>query len=125
MKDEPKSPSLQKRKVYSTTDSAPIRHIATSDFDITSSQGAPKQPKTGPSQDQFDGVVILQPTRTSAHVTKSTNKADIAELFQRLGQEFHMVVKTFKEISESMDKYNIFTICLYILQLNRNPLWIS
>ena len=103
MKDEPKSPSMQKCKVYSTTGSAPIGHIATSDFDITSGQGAPKRQKTGPSQDQFDGVVILRPTRTSARVAKSTNKVDIDELFQRLGQEFQVVAKTFKEISESMD----------------------
>ena len=85
------------------TGSAPIGHIATSDFDITSSQGAPKRQKTGPSQDRFDGVVILRPTRTSARVAKSTNKADIAELFQRLGQDFQAVAKTFKEISELMD----------------------
>ena len=85
------------------TGSAPIGHVATSDFDITSSQGAPKRQKTGPSQDQFDGAVILQPTRTSAHVAKSTNKVGIAELFHRLGQEFQAVVKTFKDISESMD----------------------
>ena len=85
------------------TGSAPIGHIATSDFNITSSQGAPKQQKTGPSQDWFDGVVILWPTRTSARVAKSTNKVGIAELFQRLGQEFQAVAKTFKEISESLD----------------------
>ena len=85
------------------TGSAPIGHIATSDFDITFSQGAPKRQKRGPSQDRFDSVVILQPTRTSARVAKSTNKAGIAELFQRLGQQFHTVAKTFKEISESMD----------------------
>ena len=85
------------------TGSAPIRHIATSDFNITYGQGAPKGQKTGPSQDQFDSVVILRPTRTSACVAKFTNKVDIAELFQRLGQEFQAVTKTFKEISESMD----------------------
>ena len=85
------------------TGSAPIGHIATSDFDITSGQGASKRQKTGPSQDRFDSVVILRPTRTSACVAKSTNKAGIAELFQRLGQEFQAVMKTFKEISESMD----------------------
>ena len=110
VKEEPKSPSTLttlKRKVFSTTDSSAIRYITSSDLKCVPVEGAAKCQKTGPSPSRLDAVTIPWASRKSTRASKSTSnfnsKKDIGDLFCRLGQEFEVVTKTFKEITELME----------------------
>ena len=94
-------------QVFSTTDSSAIGYITSSDLECIPVEGATKCQKTGPSSGRLDAVAIPWATRTSTRVSKSASnfnsKKDIGDLFCRLGQEFEVVTKTFKEIAELME----------------------
>ena len=110
VKEEPKSPSIlttHKWKVFSTTDSSTIGYIASSDLECVPVEGTAKRQKTGPSPGLLDAVTIPRATRKSTRASKSASnfnsKKDIGDLFCRLGQEFEVVTKTFKEIAQLME----------------------
>ena len=92
--------------------SAAIGYIDSFHIDFCPEQGSSKSQKKGPSQARFDGVVLTSwVTRTSTCTTKFHSKRDIGELFQRLGQEFKAVGKTFKDIAAAWES---FIIIIYI-----------
>jgi len=114
VKEEPKSPGESvpsKGKVYSTTDTRPIRCIDL--IDIINAQGSSKCQKTtsgGPDHIRFDGVILNKPshptpkaTRKSTWSTKANFKKGASELFEWLGLEFKAVTKTCEEILEALE----------------------
>ena len=52
---------------------------------------------------RFEGVVIPKITRKSTRNTKESPKADMADMYQRLGRELAAVAKTFDEMAYLME----------------------
>jgi len=122
VKEEPGSPakSAPKRKAYSTTGSNPIGSIKY----VGKPQGISKRQKTsagGTSHVQFNMAgpsnthPAPRPVKKSAQAAKANPKhedipkpegiprLDMGELFERLGQEFHAVVRICETIAEAMN----------------------
>lgn len=99
--------------MYSTTDANAIGRIETTTADFDPAQGSSKRQKTGSTgsaQVRFHSVTIPKSappapkaTRRSARNTKASSKKGVSELFERLGQEFQAVAKTFDDLAEAMN----------------------
>jgi len=105
IKEGLKSPghaATRKHKAYLTTDANPIGIIKLID-DTNTAQPVGKRAKTTASSScvQFDRVAITRPTRRSAHAINMNSKK---ELFAHLSQEYAIIVKAYKELSETFNQ---------------------
>lgn len=74
---------------------------------FNSPQGSSKRQIMGSSQVHFDSIIltpnVARPTRRSTRTAKVNTRKNVGGLFQRLGQEFRAVAKTYEEIAGAMD----------------------
>ena len=104
VKEEPPSPLMKKRKVYSTTDANAIGRMDPVHIDFDPPPANTKRQRTSSSSACicFDGVSV-PPQPTARATMKSTRAAKVntkKELFDRLAQDFQAVAKTLEEIGE-------------------------
>jgi len=108
IKEETKPPAksaTKKRKVYSTTDANPVGTMDVIDVEFESAQPVGKRSKlaAGPSHVRFDGVAMTRQTRKSTRST-STKATTTKELFERLAQDYSVVVKASERIAETCER---------------------
>ena len=107
IKEEPKSPTqktMRQCKEYSAVNGTSIGEVEILDEDPTSTSQPPgKQVRMAARSSRFKGVVIPKITRKSTWNTKESPKADMAEMYRRLGCELAAVAKTFDEMAYLME----------------------
>ena len=107
IKEEPKSPTqkiMRRCKAYSTVNGTSIGEVEVLDEDPTSTSQPPgKRARMAAGSSRFEGVVIPKITRKSTRNTKESPKADMAEMYRRLGRELAAVAKTFDEMAYLME----------------------
>ena len=96
VKEEPRSPansSATKRKVYSTIDATSIGNINSVELDFNPTPTTAKRQRTGFNQP------APRATRKSTRSAKGQPRREVADMFERLAQEFRMIAKTLDEIA--------------------------
>ena len=107
IKEEPKSPAqktTRRCKAYSAVNGTSIGEVEVLNEDPTSTSQPPsKRAQMAAGSSRFEGVVIPKITRKSTRNTKESLKADMAEMYRRLGCELAAVAKTFDEMAYLME----------------------